>query len=238
MVFRRIIFNALLIGIFAGFVLSIVQIITVNPIIFAAETYEVDHDHAIHDHSEDAWAPGEGIERALFTIIANIFAGIGFASVLLALMSQLQLQGILKLTNRTGLIWGAAGFIAFFVAPGIGLPPEIPGVQATSIESRQIWWVVAVLGVGVGMLVLAYAPMKIKFIGALSIALPYVISIPHHDGPAFAHPDPSAVAALSALHQKFIIASGASNLLFWLVLGGVCAWVLNHRVLKGLVADD
>lgn len=245
MVFRRIIFNALLIGIFAGLILSVMQILTVNPIIFAAETYEVEegHNHAAHDHSEQAWAPEDGSERTTFTIVANIFAGVGFTSVLLALMSQLKmsqlkLQGSARLTYREGVLWGVAGFIAFFVAPGIGLPPEIPGIQAAPIESRQIWWLIAVLGVGIGMFILAYAPMKIKPLGVFSIVLPYIINIPHHNGPTFGHPDPVAVATLSALHQKFIIASGASNLLFWLVLGGVCAWVLNHRVLKGMTTDE
>ncbi|WP_086932125.1 CbtA family protein [Agarilytica rhodophyticola] len=240
MLFRRIIVNALLVGIVAGFILSLAQIFIVNPIIFAAETFEISagHDHASHDHSAQAWAPEDGNERTFYTVISNMFAGIGFATLLLAIMCQLKLQNIIKLGNSRGLLWGVAGFVTFFVAPGLGLPPEIPGVQAAAIEARQLWWLFAVSGVGVGMLVVAFAPMKIKAIGIVLIALPYVVSIPHHSGPTFAHPDPTAVAALTDLHQQFFFASGVSNFLFWLVLGAFCAWTLNRHVLKGFKAND
>ena len=234
MVFRRIIFNAVVVGALAGLLLSVLQIISVNPIIFAAEAFEVvEHDHGSHDHSGEAWAPADGGERTLYTVLSNMLAGVGFASVILALMSQFQLQGLTRLNLAKGVLWGAAGFIAFFVAPGLGLPPEIPGIEASPVEHRQTWWVLAVFGVGAGLLVLAFAPAKFKALGALLIALPYVINAPHPEGPAFTHPDPAAVEALTALHEKFIMMSGVSNLVFWLVLGLVSAWVLNRRVLKG-----
>lgn len=249
MVFRRIIYNALFVGLLAGLLLSAVQIFAVNPIIFAAETFEVaeentvvveashHHDHADHEHSEEEWAPADGSERTLYTILANVSAGIGFSAILLALMSQLQSVGVARLNIVKGLVWGVAGFIAFFVAPGIGLPPEIPGVNAAPVEHRQLWWLLAVSCVGIGILLIAYAPLKIKAAGLIAIAIPYVVHIPHHSGPAFSHPDPAAVETLTALHQKFIVASGASNLIFWVALGVISAWVLNRWVVKGGEAD-
>lgn len=234
MVFRRIIFNAIIVGALAGLLLSVLQIIAVNPIIFAAETFEVaEHDHGSHDHSEEAWAPADGGERTFYTVLSNILAGVGFAAVILALMSQFQMQGLTRLNLVKGALWGAAGFVAFFVAPGIGLPPEIPGIEAAPVEHRQTWWALAVFGVGAGLMVLAFAPVKFKALGAVLIALPYLVSAPHLEGPAFTHPDPAAVEALTALHEKFIMMSGISNLVFWLVLGLVSAWVLNRWVLKG-----
>jgi len=292
MVFRRIIFNAIFVGLLTGLLLSVVQIMGVTPIIFAAETYEVEeeapvvtmdvvvehhqeaqsvgHDHDAHSHDElghstqghntqghdelssalesvqaadvhehdpEAWGPEDGAERTFYTVLSNVFAGIGFSAVILALMSQLQLQGITQINVMKGLAWGIAGFAAFFVAPGLGLPPEIPGTQAAAIENRQLWWVLAVICAGVGIAILAFAPVKLKLLGVLSIALPYLIGAPHITGPEFTHPDPAAVTALIELHHQFIVASGAANLVFWAALGVACAWVLNRWVLKGLTAD-
>ncbi len=238
MIFRRIIYSALLVGLLAGLVLSVAQITTVNPIIFAAETYEVaGHDHGSHDHSAEAWAPEDGFERTLYTVFANVSAGIGFAAILLALMSHLQLSGITTLSLPKGILWGGAGFVAVFVAPAIGLPPEIPGIEAAALEKRQLWWVLAVVGVAIGLLIISFAPIKYKALGLVALIIPYIVNIPHHEGPAFAHPDPSAVEALTSLHSQFIVNSALSNLLFWLALGLVAAWVLNRWVFKGIVVN-
>lgn len=234
MIFRRIIYTALFVGLLSGLVLSAAQMATVNPIIFAAESYEsegvvVGHDHGSHDHG-DSWAPEDGAERTAYTVFANVSAGIGFAAILLALMSQLQLSGVTQLSLSKGLLWGIAGFVAVFVAPAIGLPPEIPGIQAAAIEKRQLWWILAVVAVAAGLLILSFAPFKYKALGLISLVIPYVVSIPHHQGPTFAHPDPSVVEALTRLHEQFLLSSAISNLLFWLALGVIAAWALNRWV--------
>ncbi len=87
-------------------------------------------------------------------------------------------------------------------------------------------------------MIIAFAPLKLKALGAVSLAIPYLVTIPHHQGPAFSHPDAEAVAALTRLHQEFIVASGLSNLAFWLVLGLTSAWLLNAWVLKGVDAES
>jgi cobalt transporter subunit CbtA len=276
MLFRRFIISAFFAGVVAGLLLSLVQILTVNPIIFAAEAYEVvadssspavqaireihtiepkiettaseghhdDHGHSHsqghsqdhsqspsnHQHSHDGWAPEDGAERTSYTVFANIFAGIGFAAILLSLMSQIQVQGFTQLNAVKGLLWGVGGFMAFFVAPSIGMPPEIPGMIAAPIEHRQLWWMLAVLGVGLGLLLLAFAPIRWKGLGVVAIVLPYLVGVPHLHGGAFDHPDPLVVQELMALQQNFILYSGLSNLLLWLALGGLCGWLLNRRV--------
>ncbi|MFC3150997.1 CbtA family protein [Litoribrevibacter euphylliae] len=259
MLFRRIILNALLVGVVASFVFSLLQVYVVNPIIFASETYEVpeeaapvaDHHHGeeaaghshSHHHDEEAWAPEDGIERTAYTMSANVFAGIGYAAILLAVMSQLSLQGLTRVSVLKGVAWGLGGFIVFFGAPAIGIPPEIPGIEAAPVEHRQLWWMLAAGAVAVGLLVLAFAPLKFKALGLVAIAIPYLVSAPHPEGPAFSHPDPAAVVALTDLHQQFIVTTSVSNLLFWLVMGVMSAWVLNRwvltpSVLKGLGQDE
>lgn len=223
-------------GFLAGLVLTVAQVASVNPIIFAAEAFEVEqaHDHATHDHAEKAWTPEDGAERTGYTVLANILVGIGFAALLLAVMSQMQLQGLTRLSVLKGLAWGAAGFLAFFVAPGMGLPPEIPGIEAAPVEHRQTWWLFAVVCVGAGLMVLSFVPLKYKGLGAVLVVLPYLVEIPHAQGPVFSHPDAETVEALTQLHQQFIIASGLSSFVFWLVLGGLSAWVLNAWILRGV----
>ncbi len=149
-------------------------------------------------------------------------------------MSQLQVQGLTHLSSLKGLLWGLAGFSAFFVAPGIGLPPEIPGIEAQPVENRQLWWLFAVISVALGLLVISFAPLNFKGIGIIGLGLPYLVKVPHHEGPAFVHPDAYAVETLTRLHQEFIIASGISNLAFWLMIGTCSAWILNAWVLKDL----
>jgi len=237
MLFRRIIYNALLVGLITGLLLTAIQLFSVNPIIFAAEAYELEetHDHGEHDH--EAWAPREGLERTLSTTVANISASIGFAAILLALMSQVQIRNMQPINILKGSLWGLAGFVTIFVVPGIGLPPEIPGIQAAAVEHRQLWWIFAVICAGIGLAIIAFAAMKLKAIGLLFLALPYLVGAPHIEGPEFAHPDPTAVSALEQLHEQFILVSGITNLLFWLALGISCSWVLNRWVLQGISRD-
>jgi len=234
MLFRRIIFASIFVGLVAGICLSLAQVSLVNPIIFAAEAFEYEplHDHSSHDHGADEWAPEQGAERTGYSLLANVLAGVGFAAIVLAFMAQLRVAGLGKITVLHGSLWGLAGFVAFFVAPAVGLPPEIPGIEAAPIEHRQTWWLLTVSCVSVGLLVLAYAPVKLKVLGILMMLPPYIITIPHIEGPMFLHPEAEVVAKLSLLHREFILASASTNLLFWVVLGLMSAWVLNAWVLR------
>ena len=259
MYFRRLILNAIVAGCLAGVVLSIVQILTVTPIIAAAESFEVSGsasetvvassatnaltdpaasssvaidagqaETSGHHHSEDAWAPGDGLERLLFTVLSNTLAGIGFSALVLALMNQLQIMGVLRMTSPIGLVWGIAGFVVFFLAPGLGMQPEIPGMQSAPVLTRQFWWLSTVIGVGVGLLVLAYAPVKFKVLGLLGLGIPFVFKAPHLDAPGFTHPDPAVVDTFMALQDKFFMFSGISNLAFWIVIGLACGWAISR----------
>ena len=259
--FSKLIYSSVVVGILAGLVLSIGQMIWVNPIIFAAESYEVespvassaavssDHHaghgssnsavsehgsgHAGGDHhaaSDSEWAPEDGMERSGYTIAANISVGIGFAAVLLAVMSQLQSLQLTQVTTRQGLLWGLAGFVSVFVAPGIGLPPEIPGIEAATVESRQGWWLLAAGSFAIAFLLISFSRSYFKLLGLPLFALPYLVHIPHPSGPSFTHSDPAVVVSLTQLHQSFIVNSGLMACVFWLVLGLGCAYFLNRWV--------
>ncbi|MBL4826983.1 MAG: CbtA family protein [Spongiibacteraceae bacterium] len=242
MLFRQIVFSALCVGLLSGLLLTAVQQLHLTPIIFSAEQYESPepqvsgHHHQAHDHHHDTevWSPADGTERLAYSTLSNILAGIGFAILLLALMSQLQPSGLTTLTPVKGLAWGVAGFIAFFVAPGLGLPPEIPGIEAAPVSSRQTWWILTVLATAVGIALLFFVPKNLKVIGCIFIVVPHLIGAPLTNGPEFSQTDPAVVAVLSQLHQQFILVSGACNLIFWIALGFGSAIVLERWVLKNV----
>lgn len=242
--FRSLILGACLIGVVAGLLLTAVQSVGVTPILLSAEQYEAGempansaasahshghgHGDAGHHHGGEAWAPEDGIERLFYTGLSNILAGIGFSAILLVVMHQLRQRGQLALTPVRGLFVGLICYLAVFLAPALGLPPEIPGAASAALESRQLWWIatVTLAAAGLGLLLLARGSKKA--LGLPLLAVPYLFVPAHLEGPLFPHPDPDAVTALHALHQDFIWASAMANLAFWLVVGVLCAVVLKR----------
>ena len=142
MIFSRIIYSAILVGFVAGVLLTSLQIASLNPIIFAAESYQPDtaetamagggdgHSGHRHEHDGEAWVPVDGLGRTTYTLLANILASTGFAAMVLALMCLFWLTRKSNISWSQGSLWGLAGFSALFLAPAIGLPPEIPGMAA------------------------------------------------------------------------------------------------------------
>ena len=143
--FRTILFVAALAGIGTGLVGSAVHIFTTVPLILQAETFEgsgeaeaaapaetTAHEHAPgaaeHSHDADEWGPADGFERNAYTVLAMVLTGFGFG---LLLVAASELAG--GLTGwRQGVIWGLAGFAVFTLAPGLGLPPELPAMPAAA----------------------------------------------------------------------------------------------------------
>ena len=74
---------------------------------------------------------------------------------------------------------GPPGFLVFTVAPGLGLPPELPGVPSAALGPRQIWWVAtaAAAAMGLGLVCLKRSPWA-SVLGLTLIALPHLISAP------------------------------------------------------------
>ena len=231
--FRKLVLSACLIGVVLGMAMTAMQSAGVTPLLLAAERHEVSatphaaavphhgHSHAGqagHHHDDSAWAPADGAERLGYTAVSNTLAGIGFTALLLVVMNQLRERGRLKMTVGHGLMMGGLCYLAVFVAPSLGLPPEIPGAAAAALESRQLWWLATVVlaAAGLGLLVLARGWKR--GLGLPLLLVPHAW-VPVHQGPRFSHPDPQAVAVLTELQHEFILASGLTNLAFWLLAG-------------------
>jgi len=261
MLFRRIVLSALLIGVLSGLLLSGAQRWQVIPIIGAAESYEqaraprtaepahaAGHTHAAadgpaagHPHDAGAWAPADGAERIAFTVLSNVLSASGLALLMLVSMMAAQRYGAAtgrhgpaRLDWRSGLLWGLAGYAVFFVAPALGLPPEIPGAEAAAFESRRLWWVFTVVSTAAGFALLAFGRSPWRWVGLALVAVPHVIGAPHLGTSPFADYPAQAAGRMTALARDFVWATALANAAFWLALGALSGWAAKRYVKEAL----
>ena len=214
--FGRIVATALLAGFAAGIVLSVVQQVWVTPLILQAETFETAGAEA-HTHGQP-WAPEDGVERTLYSVLANVLNGVGFA---LLLGAAITLSGR-AVEWRHGLLWGLAGFVVFGVAPALGLPPDPPGVDAGELVPRQAWWLGTAAATALGLWLLALTKRRsLKALGVLALVAPHVIGAPTVD----IHGGPVPAQLVNEFIAASLIATGA----FWLVLGAMSGHLARPR---------
>jgi cobalt transporter subunit CbtA len=191
------------------------------PVILQAEVYE---NPAGHEHAT-AWEPENGAERTTYTLLADILTGIGFA---LLLAAGLTLRGG-DVTWREGAFWGLAGFATFSLAPGLGLPPQVPGAEAAPLYERQLWWSATAVSTGSALALLAFTRQVLwAILAAVLIVLPHLYGAPR--------PVEDAGAAPEALAHQFVVAATVVNFLFWVILGASTGYFygrLQPRIDKG-----
>ena len=225
--FGRIILTALAAGLISGVFVWGAHMVKTTPLILAAEVYEdqaaghqptpASPEQAPAAQPEEEWAPADGIERGAFTLLMDALTGIGFAFLLAGAIS---LSGR-PIDWRRGVLWGLSGFAAFFAAPSFGLAPELPGMQAGDLGSRQAWWLATAAATAAGLGLIALQPRAaIKALGAGLIVLPHLVGAPH---PEFA---PGNVPAEMA--AEFAIATLVVTGLFWALLGGLTGYFYNR----------
>ncbi|MEQ1942895.1 CbtA family protein [Mesorhizobium sp. VNQ89] len=231
-IFRSAVFTAAAAGLLAGILLAALQTFSTVPLILKAETFENaggGHDHGApaeaaavdttgpataEHHSEEAWGPEDGFERFAYTTGANIISGFGFA---LLLVAASEFAGGIR-NWRQGTVWGFAGFAVFTLAPGLGLPPELPAMPAADLFARQVWWIGTVAATAAGLALIAFrGTIPLSMLGVALIVLPHIIGAPQpesHESPVPAD-----------LHHQFVVAVTVTNLIFWVALGGVIGLV-------------
>ncbi|MEM7464326.1 MAG: CbtA family protein [Pseudomonadota bacterium] len=226
----RILLAAIFAGVIAGAFASAAQSYRVIPLILEAETYETgSHSHGSEGHSHgsegaeaageaEAWGPADGFERTFFSVISNVLVGVAFSMILTA--------GILiareKISFKSGLVWGVCGFVAFVLAPNLGLPPELPGMVAGDLQARQWWWLATVICTAGGLWLFAFK----SGIGWMAAGLVLIVA-PHIYGAP--HPDTIESAVPANLAAEFATATMVASALFWLVLGGALGWLLARE---------
>ncbi len=218
---KRIAGAAALAGILSGLLLTGLQQWAVAPLIRDAEVREAaaivapasTRDSATANHTHAAWSPRSDGERLLATGLANIALATGFALLLAAAQALRGATGW-----RSGLWWGAAGYAVFFVAPALGLPPELPGAAAAPLRERQLWWFAVVLGTAAGLALIVFGKKpRLRLLGLALLIVPQLLGAPQPELHA-ATMEPDDV-------QRFVRATYLCNAVFWLVLGGLLGWI-------------
>lgn len=172
-----------------------------------------------HADATESWAPGDGAERTFYTAVSNIVTGIAFSLMLVAVYL---LRGK-SVDINSGMLWGAAGFAVFALAPALGLSPELPGMTAAALESRQVWWIGTVIATAIGIGLFTETKSILPKIVALALlAAPHLIGAPH----PFLF-ESNVPAELSA---QFAIASLVTSAFFWLVLGATSGYLFKKLV--------
>lgn len=222
--FRSLVMTALLAGAAAGLLLTAIQQWQVTPIILAAEKFETAaadaaaHEHSAHSHKHDdaTWSPANGAERMLYSLLANVFAGIGFALFIAAGMGVSGHRGW-----RRGLGWGLAGYAVFFIAPTLGLHPEVPGTAAAALAERQLWWISTVAASAVGLALLVFGrSLLLRGIAVILLVMPHLFGAPL--------PEHASSLVPQQLSDDFILATTVVNAIFWISLGLFCGRFLQR----------
>ena len=124
-----------------------------------------------------------------------------------------------------GFLWGAAGFVVFSAAPALGLPPELPGMTAATLGSRQLWWfgTVFVTAIGLGIFI-----EKSSFVAQTGGIAPNFITAPDWRSPSSGHQKCGACRTLCAVcglltHQFGIVLDGSWRS-FWIFLPAIDAF--------------
>lgn len=211
----RILSGALVAGLVAGFVAALLNLWTLTPLILEAEGFEGAHAHDGVEHTHAAEPPG--VSRAFGTVATTLVAYAGFGLLLGAGMAMAARSGV-AVDARRGVLWGLAGFAAVHLAPAVGLPPELPGMEAADLAARQAWWTLTVAATALGLAVIAFGRGgPYAALGAALILLPHALDAPQagsHGGAV-----PPGLAAAFATRSLGVAA------LSWALLGALAgAW--------------
>lgn len=223
---QKILVTALVAGCLAGLFAFAVQSFKLTPLILAAEVYEeadaakqeaAPHAHHADAHGEEAWEPANGFERNAYRLLADLGVGVGFA---LLLVGAFALRGD-PVDARRGVVWGLAGFAVFSLAPGLGLPPELPTTLAAALELRQLWWVCTAFATALGLYATVFGRSSaLRLAGLAVMAAPHIIGAPN---------PPLGGIVPTELNAAFAAASLAVMAMFWVVLGAASGWLYNKN---------
>jgi cobalt transporter subunit CbtA len=226
MYFITLVLSAFAIAIIAGGLLSAYHAFFITPIIVGSEVYEVAEPVSHHQtEEEDAWAPEDGIERHSWNFASNFLLCFAYALILLSAMSIKTSVNTIK-----GVFWGGAAYLTIFVAPALGLPPEIPGMEAAHLEGRQAWWLLTVILTAISLWLIAFQSNVFKVLGIILLIVPHVLGAPQPELHGFANTEPAAVEALTRLWYDFILQTSIANALLWVIIGALSGYIANKYI--------
>ena len=224
--FSRILVSALFAGFLAGSIAALLQLVFVQPVLLHAELYEsgaLNHFDEARASGAETAIPGIDLERDGLSVLFTTLTYTGFAFLLVAAMALAGDRGF-RVTVRQGLIWGAAGFLAFQLAPAFGAPPELPGSAAADYDLRRAWWFGTVGATAGGLALIAFGRgWALRAVAVALLLAPHLIGAPHPD--EFIGPAPPELASLFAARTLGV------GLAAWSLLGLLAAffWIRESR---------
>jgi cobalt transporter subunit CbtA len=231
---RQLFAVALVAGVLAGAVATIGHQLKTVPVILAAEAYEQapapfhgqteGHSEpatpAAAHHEADAWSPEDGVERTIYTLLADLLTSIGYGLVLVAILSLVRTD----INWRQGLFWGLAGFVVFSVAPSMGLPPKLPGTPVADVTDRQFWWLATAALTGLGLTLIRFGRNPVyALLGIVSLIATHLYGAPAAPAEVSAVPE--------ELTRQFVAAAMVVSLLSWATLG-TAVGLLHGRLIQ------
>jgi cobalt transporter subunit CbtA len=249
--FQRLIWGALVVALLVGSVQAALQQWQAMPIILSAETFEAqkavpaplaahDHDHANdHQHTEagNDWAPADGLERTMWTLVANLLHVFSMALLMFAVMGVwVWKRGAQPAPLRLAFIVAAAGWLSLHFWPSLGLPAEIPGMDAARLGSRQGWWLLAAGCAALACASAAWLRTRWRWFAAVAwLAVPFAWGAPQHASDPLAGFGADAQAQLRTLAAHFVWVTGWISLTLWASLGAACGVVFQRWLQPALV---
>jgi cobalt transporter subunit CbtA len=242
MLFRRLVWCALLVALAVGSLQWLVQRWQAVPIILAAEEFEVQkapapaaHAHsaeeAAHAHHHDVdWTPADGLERSVWTWVANLLNAFALALLVFAAMGAWAWKrGPSTGAWRLAAAVAATGWLSLHLWPSLGLPAEVPGMEAADLRLRQLWWLLAAGSALSASALVAFGRKPWRWAAAAAwLALPFVIGAPQLIGDPLGAFSGEAHQRLQVLGRDFVLATHVSASLFWLSMGVVAAPVFKR----------
>ncbi len=214
--------TALFAGFITGVAAAILQLWQVQPILLHAELYEggelAHTPSGVAAHPE---LPGINILRDGLSVFFTTLIYVGYGLILTAVVALLADRGRVFSIGQ-GVLMGLAGYAAVQLAPAMGLPPEVPGAGAASVEARQIWWVGCAIATALGLGLMGFGKgMMYAVVGAVLIALPHIIGAPEPE--MFTGPTPPEVAA------QFASRALGVGMAAWALLGALVVYFWNRE---------
>lgn len=244
MLFRRLIWTALGAALLVGSLQTALQQWQAVPLLLAAEAFEQQAAPAQHAHEHDAaptgepaaWAPADGLERTAWTWVANVLYGFAMALlVYVAMCLWVWRRGPAARPVRLGLAAAAAGWLSFYLWPSLGLPAQIPGMEAGALGARQLWWALAAACALAACASVAFGRRPWHWLlAACLLALPHVLGAPKPTLDPLAGFGPEAQAQLRVLHAQFRVVAGGLSVSLWLALGLACGWLFGRWLAQPL----
>ena len=224
LMFSRLLTSGLFAGAAAGLIAAVLQLHFLQPVLLHAELYEggdLVHFGATSIVAADQELGGMNVVRDGLSIVFTMLIYSGYAMVVVSLMSVAESRGA-SINGRTGLLWGAAGFVAMHLAPGFSLAPEVPGTAAADITLRQIWWFATAACAAGAMWLVAFGKGWMAWGIAVALLLaPHLYGAPEPD--AFTGPAPTELGALFAARAFGV------GLAAWVMVGGFAGYFWSRQ---------